>query len=247
MELSNGFCVWLSNLGTELMDHPSPRGRGDRARPETHEADWVGEFSYPGHGQAHETPLVPAHGWCIERLVAWAAPRAEDSGEEPRARSERVEHFIIDLVTEFAGKLPDATSLQRQLSGPRHAIANPDDIRQSIMTIVRRHFSSEQREGSSTPPSSLPFARKDDSTRIEVPLSVAASIVASAFACEEINRGDTWWRRNSYLFGIGHSDSGVLPRVGGCWMPFGIYLYRTRSKATIPQISSMMGNIPRWS
>lgn len=229
------------------MDHPSPRGRGAHARPRTHEADWVGEFSYPGFNPSHETPLVPAHGWCIERLVTWAEPRAHEIGEERRARAELVEHFIIDLVTEFAGKLPDATSLQRQLSAPRHAVASPDEVRRLVMTVVRRHFSTELHEGPSAPPSSLPFARKDEPTRIEVPLSVVAPLVATAFACEEINRGDTWWRMNSYLFGIGQSDSSVLPRVGGCWMPFGIYLYRSRSKATIPQISSMMGNIPRWS
>ncbi|MFQ6061454.1 MAG: hypothetical protein ACE5KV_09240 [Thermoplasmata archaeon] len=66
-------------------------------------------------------------------------------------------------------------------------------------------------------------------------------------ACEEANRGDEWYINANRIRHKSGRFKGQLrqPRIGGCRMAYGVYLYRRFTNTSIKQIATML-RIPQW-
>lgn len=201
-----GFTVTFSNRGRAPKPHAVKRGR-------FYEKDWVGELTGLG---------VLPHYHIIDSLLQWAS---QDEG-----RLRLLDNFVREVEESFRGHVPDSDTLQslwdgrrpRGLLDSRQADFNtPDEIWERVVSLIDDNFPKKEFGGEMAG---------------DKPLRIVAYLLALAFACEEINRGDAWYR-DMYLTPIGRRYGG--PRKGGCLMPMGYYLLR-RHTAAAPRHVEML-------
>jgi hypothetical protein len=218
---SLGYRVYLSNSGREIKNHPV-------SKKQPHVVDWVGFFVPPNYDISQCKNWVPMHSWSIERLIQWS----KDTGELSRS-----DGLIFEAIDHFMGKVPDSTSLQYSYEGKLRGVMTPDEIVEEVRQLVDKWFPPLQFNDKVAPKAK--YKNKFLQTPIEIclPIRVVASLVCIAFACEEANRGDAWYIRFHKI--------AREPKIAGCLMALGVYLYRRYTNASINQIATVL-RIPRW-
>jgi hypothetical protein len=217
---SSNHRVYLSNSGQDRKAHPVKKTH-------LHTVDWVGFFVPPGYSINQCRTWVPMHSWSIERLIQWS----KDTGD-----SYRTDGLVYHAVDCFAGKVPDSTSLQESYESRLKQVMKPDDIVAEIRRLVDKWFPASQFDSSVVPNAKYKNKFMKAPVEVRLPIRAVAALVCAAFACEEANRGDTWYRN--------FCKKGK-PKIAGCLMALGVYLYRRYTNAAIDQIATVL-RIPAW-
>jgi hypothetical protein len=218
---SSGYRVYLSNLGRDKKAHPVKKKH-------VHLVDWVGFFVPPNYDINQCKTWVPMHSWSIERLIQWSKVTGDVN---------RTDGLIYEAVDHFMGKVPDSTSLQDSYEGRLKEVMKPDDIVEEVRQLVNKWFPMSQFNGKLVPQAKYKNKFLEVPVEVCLPIRVVASLVCIAFACEEANRGDTWY--------INFYGCKAKPRIAGCLMALGVYLYRRYTHASIDQIATVL-RIPKW-
>lgn len=225
----SGYSVFLSNSGKDIKKHPIDN-RG-------HLVDWVGQFVPKGYTQKECSDWIPMHSWAIERLVQWG--RAE-------RRLDLVDDFMDETLKMTAGRVPDSTSLQLAYEQKIDNVMTPSELVLEIQQVIEKHLPKNTYDGMLTPEAR--FKKKDiDAVVVKTPVRIVAALICASMACEEANRGDEWYIKSKRIRHKSGRFKGKLrtPRIGGCRMAFGVYLYRRFTNTTIKQIATML-RIPQW-
>lgn len=167
---SNGFRVDFDNMGDKPKLHP--------VFGEPHIREWVARL-YVGSG----------------KTVRSQAVSLEDILEELRGFLKDLENrrvfkaFVNDLVNELPIMLPDASTLQAIRAGCVNGIEyTPYRIIEKIGEIVDKHFPESGWKGVRVPR----FKRLSIVPKAGLTVRIAATLLATSFACEVINIGDEW-------------------------------------------------------
>ena len=184
-----------------------------------HLRDWIGELRYTSSfdriqenlrldkGSPLLNAFAPPHVELTEYLLRWAG--------KSEAKLESLDTLVLSALKNIVGNTPDATSLQLFLEGK-----NPIEEQISIQTTLHdRPLKSANFLGFNHPDlvvnmikdvteESLPEERFEldlvDNIRIKfgesefmtkVPVRIIGALLVTAWACEEINRGDLWFRK----------------------------------------------------
>ncbi len=212
---SQDFQVFLSNSGKDRKFPPWTKKR-------KHPVDWVGFFVPPGYAIEECQTWVPEHYWPIERLVVWAL-------SNDVARSDR---FVLEAADAIAGWVPDSGHLQDALDASGSGITTPTEVVSLMRNTVNTSFPQAGFDSAKTARAVYKPPRSSQSIEVEMPLRAVAALVMASLVCEEANRGDMWYRM--------HENKGIRPKLGGCRMVEGIYLYRRFTKSTYNQISTIL-------
>jgi len=218
---SMGHKVYFSNNGADIKPHPVRRNQ-------MHLVDWVGFFVPPDYNFEDCKTWIPMHSWSIERLIQWS---------KVNGNYDLIDGLINDAIQKFAGKVPDSTSLQLSYEGEINNIMTPNDVLKDIQEIVNKWFPSNQYDETLTPRCKYKNKHMDAPVELELPIRVVATLVCVAFACEEANRADAWFRNYYQYRGS--------PRYAGCLMALGVYLYRRYTNASKKQVATIL-RIPVW-
>jgi len=218
---SSGHRAYLSNTGRERKKHPIKKTN-------FHAVDWVAFFVPPSYNIEDCRTWVPMHSWSIERLLQWSKAKGDWS---------RADAMVDEAIKSFAGKVPDSTSLQEAYEGRLPGAITPDIIVTEIRRTVDKQFPVTLFEGSVTPLAKYKNKFMTSSVEVHLPIRIVAALVCAAFACEEANRGDMWYRNF-------HKYKGK-PKIAGCLMAQGVYLYIRYTNASIDQIATVL-RIPTW-
>lgn len=219
--MSSGHYVYLSNTGREKKKHPVKKKN-------LHLVDWVAFFVPSNYNMKDCLTWVPMHSWSIERLIQWSKVTKDWV---------QADGLVDEAIKNFAGKVPDSTSLQEAYEGRLHGVMTPNDILSEIRRLVDKWFPTAKFDGSLTPQSKYKNKFIASPVQVSLPIRVVAALVCAAFACEEANRGDTWYRKF-------HNYKGK-PTLAGCFMAQGVYLYKRYTSASIDQIATVL-RIPTW-
>jgi DNA (cytosine-5)-methyltransferase 1 len=168
-----GFRVDLDNHGSRPGLNPGWRLK--RSRP-PHIVEWRAVL-YRGSGKAVRSEAVSL-GSALRRLAAGVS--REGTAEK------RAWEFINDLSTQLAPFIPDATTLQAVRAERTRSTATPYVLLDLIAQVVDRHYGSPQKVIHIASVRSAEF----------VPQRVAATLVATAFACTVANEGTLWLEVN---------------------------------------------------
>ena len=215
---SMDFQVYFANSGRE----PKPVPWYPTTR--THSVDWVG-FFVPPEGKGKEDNYrtwVPQHYWPITRLVQWARSSPQ---------SVQADDFVHGIGELIAGKVPDSTSLQSAHEGRLPGVKTPHEVLLEIVQKVDKYFPKGDFDQVKTPQANYKPPDTSRSFTYEIPVRAIAALVGIALACEEANRGDVWFR-TTYNRGT--------PKIGGCRMAQGIYLYLRYTDATCDQVGTIL-------
>jgi len=172
-----GFRVDIDNMGENPAPHPFA------ARP--HLREWVTRL-YTGSGKIVRSRIVTLDE-ALEKLLEFSTTPE---------RSRAIEKFVSALAEDLPTELPDATTLQGiRAEWVNDVPCSPYRILERIAEIVGQHFPESGWRGIRIPPSGrIPIIGER-----ELPIRIAAALVASSFACEVINGGDEWlvanWRK----------------------------------------------------
>jgi len=218
---SSGHRAYLSNTGRERKKHPVKKKN-------LHAVDWVAFFVPPSFKTEDCRTWVPMHSWSIERLLQWS----RTTGDWARA-----DGLVDEAIKSFAGKVPDSTSLQEAHEGKLKGTMTPDGIVAEIRRIADSQFPAVTYDGSVESLAKYKNKFMAGPVEVRLPIRVVAALVCAAFACEEANRGDMWYR-NFYKYK-------GKPKIAGCLMAEGVYLYRRYTNASIDQIATVL-RIPTW-
>ncbi len=225
----SGYTIYLSNSGKDVKKHPIDNRQ--------HLVDWVGQFVPRGYTQEECSDWIPMHSWAIERLIQW--------GREER-RLDIVDDFMDEILTMTAGRVPDSSSLQLAHEGKVENVTTPGELVQEIEEVIEKHLPKGEFEG--TPAPEARFKKKDiEAIVVNTPVRIAAALICASMACEEANRGDEWYIKAKRIRHKSGRFKGKLrePRIGGCRMAYGVYLYRRFTNTRIKQIATML-RIPQW-
>ena len=218
---SRGCKVYLSNTGRDIKAHPV------RKRYK-HLVDWVAFFVPPHYRIEVCKTWVPMHSWSIERLIQWSKVTQD---------YERADGLVNEAIESFAGKVPDSTSLQQAYEGKLKGIITPDDVLIEIRRLVNKWFPATAYDQIVAPRCKYKNKYMAAPVDLRLPIRIVAALVCAAFACEEANRGDKWFRNYYNYKG--------KPKIAGCLMALGVYLYRRYTTASIEQIATVL-RIPVW-
>jgi len=146
---------------------PAPMNRLD------HFVDWVGVLKEEG---STKEMFAPWHAGPSEFLLAWM-------GEDDN-RGHKVDDFVRDVLKNaIVGHTKDSTTLQ--LEYERGGLG-PKEVCQAVSKAVEQHF-QDTNDAADWKWNDLVFP--------EVPIKVAAAMLAIGFAAEEANRGDYWFSK----------------------------------------------------
>jgi hypothetical protein len=217
---SLGYRVYLSNTGRERKKHP--------VKKDLHIVDWVAFFVPPDYSIDDCKTWVPMHSWSIERLIQWS---------KTTENRQLADGLVNEAIRSFAGKVPDSTSLQEAYEGRLKGVMKPDDIVAQIKRLVDKWFPVATFNEITAPQAKYKNKFMEAPVHVRLPVRVIAALVCAAFACEEANRGDMWYRNFRGYKG--------KPKIAGCLMALGVYLYRRYTNASIDQIATVL-RIPTW-
>lgn len=218
---SSGYRIYLSNTGRDKKKHPVKKRN-------LHLVDWVAFFVPPSYNMKDCLTWVPMHSWSIERLIQWS----KVTGDQKRP-----DGLVYEAIERFAGNVPDSTSLQEAYESRLKGVMKPNDIVAEIRRLVDKWFPVASFDKITTPEARYKNKFMDAPVKVRLPIRLVAALVCAAFACEEANRGDTWYRNF-------HKYKGK-PKIAGCLMAMGVYLYRRYTDASVDQIATVL-RIPTW-
>lgn len=232
-----GYTLELSNRGNKRMENPNPLNPKKEdvrcafpgcekktksimgACPAhqgkiTHTRDWFGRLIPPGYSREDCQDDIIPHHLLTEIMIQWM--------DADTKRQQRMDAFMDDVLGNIVGKIPDSTTLQNALLGKVSAMT-PDQLVNLVRSLVEKHF----------PEKEFGKVRVDDGAfkgkeLKQVPLRIAAGLVALAFACEEANRGDLWSIKQN---GLPEASS----RRASAYMSSVYYLMRRHTRATPKQ------------
>lgn len=183
--------------------------RGGEDLHPLHERDWLGRVIPPKYTRAECLTDAPEHRIIADALLRWAG--------EDQKRLEKLDSFIEDALDSMIGQIPDATSLRQSFDGRLSGSMKPDDIVELTNKLVERHFPKMKHEKMCVDGGTC-FGKQWG----DIPIRVVAALLVLAYASEEANQGDWWFRKK--CFGEGTSKS--KPIRSGCYMSAGWYLYK---------------------
>jgi len=218
---SSGYRAFLSNRGQERKKPPLGKRK-------LHAVDWVAFFVPPKYDMKDCVSWVPMHSWSIERLIQWSKATQDWAPADG---------LVDEAIKSFAGNVPDSTSLQEAYEGRLRGVITPNEIVSKIRRLVEKSFPIARFNGSFALKAKYKNKKMPTPVEVSLPIRVVAALVCAAFACEEANRGDTWFRTFYKYKG--------KPTLAGCLMALGVYLYRRHSNASIDQIATVL-RIPTW-
>lgn len=222
----NGLCTEHGKLFKEYMDSRKTREFKDKPvrernqlddqwTPLIHSRDWLGRLITPGGNREDSLTDAPRHSDITEALIGWMD---KDDG-----RMKRMDGFIKDTLEHIVGKVPDATTLQKNIDGKMSGVLTPDELVKMTIKIVDNHFPKS--EFSKT---LINFGIYKEKEIKDIPIRVVAAMLVLAYACEEANRGDFWFSKRNPSY---------KHRRGSAYMPSVYYLLRRHTNATKEQAS----------
>jgi len=143
-----------------------------------HDRDWIGRIIPPGKSRDEFKTWALPHNQIAILLIKWIR------GDEKKGK--QMDDFMDNILLRFHKKVPDATTLQKNLEGQKNEGMHPDDVVRITKELIDRYFPSKPYENQyientekfrDTPLHNLPF-------RILLATQVLALV------CEESNRGD---------------------------------------------------------
>lgn len=225
----SGYRVFLSNSGKDKKKHPIENRE--------HLVDWVGQFVPEGYAKEECSDWIPMHSWAVERLIRWG--RVE-------SKLGVVDDFMDEILEMTAGRIPDSSSLQLAFEGKINGVITPSQLVQDIKQVIEKHF-PEHSYGRTLTPRAVFKKKGIEPVPVDTPVRIVAALVCASMACEEANRGDEWYINFRKVRHKSGRLRGKLrtPRIGGCRMAYGVYLYRRFTNTSIKQIATML-RIPQW-
>ncbi len=233
--------VVFSNLGRGRKRHPVHRSRD-------HLADWVGHLVTPSRTFQDSLDWIPEHSWPLERLIQWARENQEES---------LADGFVDDVLATFVEEVPDSTSLDLHTAFPQVTqvelaqlvkahfgrssrgyeklleMLSEDipglwsaQIVEAISHLRDEWFPAKQFEGQAPP------VARYKGLSLVVPIRVVAALVCTAFAGEESNRADHWYRTHLW-------ESGQV-KLAGCRFTHALYILRRHTQLTPQQLARML-------
>jgi len=145
-----------------------------------HTVDWVGRIIPEDKTREECLTWAPAHSEITEVLVRWMK-------EVPEKRQSVMDAFINDLLDNIVGRIPDATTLQKDYES---GSGDPQSVVNMAKEVVDRHFP----RGMTDEVDWLYEGKYKELKKI--PVRIVAILLAIAFASEESNRGDLYFWKN---------------------------------------------------
>ena len=211
----NGCANRTSRKDGLCRDHAPKKGE---ARPKVvrrHWADWIGRIIPPGMSREQCLTWAPAHVTTIEKLIEWMQ-------SDKKAREVVLEGLVSDLMESLKGKVPDSTTMQKDLEDPKSRGKMASGVVGLTKKMVDKHFPRTKYSGE--------FVRswKYNEVKMEkIPVRVLGALLFLGVASEEANRGDLW----AYTR-IGRPSSSKRASV---FMPMMYYYLRVHLGATRAQ------------
>jgi len=85
---------------------------------------------------------VPMHSWSIERLIQWSKAAQNWASADG---------LVDEAIKNFAGNVPDSTSLQEAYEGKLHGVMTPNEIVSKIRQLTDKWFPVAKFEESFAP------------------------------------------------------------------------------------------------
>jgi hypothetical protein len=232
-----GFRVFFSNQGNKIHEHPVLKLNDKRAKikcaipgcnietkrmdgictehaknkelvkkyAKHHNADWFSALLKENQDNTFATDHIPRHLDIIDWLIDWA--------NKDKKKMERLDMFILNLANDISKGVPDASLLQNAL------VSNQDKVSSYLKTYQEYVNLTFPKDDFGNQVINLNFK----SETITVPVRVIAILLATALFCEEVNRGDSFYRKET--------NRGESKRAGGL-MPIPYYLLLRHTTAT---------------
>ena len=197
-------------------DHAPKKGENRPRVISKHWADWIGRVIPPGMSREQCLRWAPPHTKLLELLISW-------KDEKPKERRKTLKRFVLYVMNELKGAVPDSTKLQDDLE-------HGGQMAQKLVVDRTREIVDEAFPLRSYEVSLIPNPGKYKGAELDgITVRTVAGLLVLGIASEEANRGDLW----TYNL-IGKPASSKRASV---FMPMIYYFLRVDLGATRAQAS----------
>lgn len=166
--------------------------------------------------------FASAHYEATEYLVRWVETK-------PKERFELVNDFIVKTLNDIVASVPDATTLQSNLE--TKSGHQPSDTADLVRKLIDSSFPFDSFSNTIIEDVRLKLdlrlgiVSQTKEILIGIPVRIIASNLVVGLICEEINRGDAWFRKQ-------YNCEPDVPKMGGAYMSIVYYYLRSYTNAT---------------